>query len=275
MTALDALRPATPDSFDRAARLLRQPRPARRRPLVLAAVLAAAVGACAVPVEGERTVGTALSWTTYGGVGPGHYTVEALDRAVAPGRRWAIETAPAAQPAVPDSHGVAPGARWTRVRYTAAATDPDSVAAVVRALRAVLGAYDVDVEPVVQTRRMPLAAAAAGRLGLAVAPGDPAVSDRELQAFIDVHLDRSPPAPPSAYRRPRPRVARLPDGRRILDEGHSAFVMGPETRLWLRPDPDRPFDLEGVPYDALLIRTAEGWKTPTELGWPAPPGFER
>ena len=275
MTHLDRLRPATPDSFERAAALLRQPpeRPARR-PLVLAAALAAAVGACALPVEADRTTGTVLSWTAYGTVDPANYTVRALDDAVPPTRRLAIETRDAERPSVPAGHDWPARGSWSRIRYTTSVVDPDSVAALVGALRAVVGVYNLHVEPLVQVRRVPLVAAAAGRMGVAVNPGDPSLSDRELQAFIDAQIERLDLPPESMTRRYPPRVERLPDGRRILRNSGVpfAFVLTPSTRIWVRPDApeSQAFTVVGITDDEFLFETASGWRSRAEGGWGAP-----
>ena len=266
MTRLDPLDPATPDSFDRAAALLRQPpdRPARsRRPLVLAALVAA--GACALPVEVDRTAGTVLSWTAYGAIDPANYTVAALDAAVPPRRRLAIETAAAERPSVPADHDWPAHGSWSRVRYTTAVTDPDSVAALADVLRAVTGVYNVHVEPLAAVRRVPLVAAAARRLGVAVNPGDPSVSDRELQAFVDGQLERLDLPPESMARRFPPRIERLPDGRRILrNEGNwVASLLTPSTRIWVRPDapPSLRFTVSGATRDDLVMLTPDGWRS--------------
>ena len=122
MPTLDALRPAPADSFDRAAALLREPRPPRpggagRRALVVAAALAVSVGACSYPVESERTAGYVVEWTTYGSVGASNYTVAALDALVPPRQRVGIETSQVGRPDVPPDHDYPEGATWTRVRY--------------------------------------------------------------------------------------------------------------------------------------------------------------
>ena len=56
-----------------------------------------------------------------------------------------------------------------------------------------------------------------------------------------------------------------------LNEGYSAIVLTPETRLWMRPDNTQiPIDMFGVGYDELLLWTEDGWKSHTEMGFPEP-----
>ncbi len=273
MTTLDALRPAAADSFDRAAEMLRtaSPRPARRRTAWAALGLLALAGACATPVETERTIGTTLSWTVYGSADPGHSTVQALDAVVPGPKRMALETRPAERPTVPEGDPDPPGATWTRVRYTTSVTHPDTLAQIQRAAIAVLGVYGLAVEPETRVRRVPFVAAATRSVRVALQPGAPGVGDHDLQAFIDAHLERMDLPADSEWRRHPPQIEQLDDGRRVLVLGPSAMVLTPETRLWTRPDDaQRPIDMHGVGYDGLLWRTKDGWKTPTELGHPEP-----
>ena len=271
MTDLNALRPATPDSFDRAADLLRLPQPAstgRRRAVGLAVALTLAAGACAVPVEADQTVGTVFEWTAYGSINPANYTVAALDDAVPPTRRLAIETRPAERPAVPPDHDYPPGATWTRVRYSAGVSDPDSVAALTRTMRALVGVYNLTVEPLVHAHRVPLVAAAAGRLGLAVSPGDPAISDRELQTFLDDQIERLDLPPDAMERRYPPHVERLPDSRRILRNGDAPFAMllAPGVRIWIQPDsPVSPIQLDGIQNENFLLLKEGRWRPIDEV----------
>ena len=273
MTPLDSLRPASADSFERAADLLHDApsEPPRRRVVWAALALVALAGACVTPVETDRTVGTTFSWTVYGSADPGHYTVQALD-AVVPGRqRLGLATQPAERPAVPEGHPDPPGASWTRVRYTAATTDPDTVAQIRSAAQAVLGVYGLAVEPETHLRRVPFVAAATHTIRTALHLGAPQVSDRQLQAFIDAHLARIDLPEDSVWREFPPRVERFGDGRRVLVQGAFAIVLTPETRLWMRPDDaQRPIDTFGTGYDDLLLRTEDGWRSHTELGFPAP-----
>ena len=277
MPTLDALRPATADSFDRAADLLRAPRPPRparagRRKVLLAAALVALVGACAYPVESERTVGYDVSWTAYGSIDIGNYTVAALDALVPSDQRIGIETRRAERPAVPPDHEYPSGATWTRVRYSIKAKDAAAVGALADSMRAVLGVYNLDVSPVTQGRRTPLGVAALGRLGVGVNPGDESVSDPELQALLDGYVER---LDPDAWdRRFPPRIERLPDGRRVFRYGTApfAYLLTPAARLWVRSGRggvDR-IDMEGITDDEFLYLTDDGWRSRAEGGWGTP-----
>ena len=281
MDLLDALRPAPADSFGRAAALLRGPRPPRparagRRALAVAAALAVGAGACSYPVESERAVGYAVEWTTYGSVGASHYTVEVLDALVPPRRRVGIETDRVASPDVPPDHEYPGGATWTRVRYALKARDAAAAGALGDSVRAVLGAYDVAVEPVVRGRRVPLGLAALGRLGVAVSPNDATVSDRELQALLDAHVEGLAADDPG--RLFSPRVERLPDGRRILRHGTTpmAYLLTPATRVWIRSGEGGPgggagrIDVEGITDDEFLYLTPDGWRSRAQGGWGTP-----
>ena len=253
MPSLDHLRPAASDSFQRASALLRHPpsRPqGRPRALLLGLVLAASIGACSYPVESEQTVGYTLSWTTYGTVEIGNYTVAALDSLVPPPQRLAIETRRAEAPSVPADHRYPPGARWTRVRYSLHGLDAEHADQLADSIRAVMGVYGLSVEPIVHASRLPLVAATAGRLGLGVNPGDDSVSDHELQTFIDDQLERLDLPPHEMEVMFPPTVDRLPDGRRFLRYGSDdgfGLVLTPATRLWIRPDhPSQRFTVDGV-----------------------------
>ena len=277
MPTLDALRPATADSFDRAAALLRDPRPPRparagRRRVLLAAALTALVGACSYPVESEETVGYDVSWTAYGSIDLGNYTVGALDALVPPRRRVGIETRRAERPDVPPDHEYPGGAMWTRVRYTLKAPHVSAVEALADSMRAVLGVYNLEVSPVVQGRRTPLGVAALGHLGVGVNPGDESVSDPELQALLDAYVER---LDPDAWdRRFPPCIERLPDGRRVLRYSTApvAYLLTPATRLWVRSGRggvDR-IDVEGITDDEFLYLTDDGWRSRAEGGWGTP-----
>ena len=277
MNALDPLRPASADSFDRAADLIRSSKPGRRhRGLAAAAALAALVGACATPVETDETIGTVVSWTVYGSADPGHYTVRALDSAVPAEKRVGLETRPAERPALPEGHPDSPAAGWTRIGYTTSETHPDSLAQIQRAARDVVGVYGLAVKPEVRARRVPFVAATARAVRRALQAGAPQAKERDLQAFIDAHLERIDLPEDSYWRMFPPRVERLPDGRRALVQDRVAIVLTSETRLWMRPgDAQRPIDAFGVGYDELLWRTADGWKSSTERGFPEPDAVGR
>ncbi|WP_412061713.1 hypothetical protein [Rubrivirga sp. IMCC45206] len=252
----DALQPHASDTFDRAAAVVRAGRPApdRRRPLALAAALAVAVGACATPVETETLVGFAVEWTTYGEVGPGHHTMKALDAVVAAPARLAVETREAERPHVPADHDWPRAGTWTRVRYTARAPRRAPAEAWADTMRALVGAYNVAVEPVVRTERRALAVRALGRIGQAVSVADPELSDADLQALLDRVENLPEPF--------RARVERLPDGRRILVREGLAIVLAEGVRLWIRPDDPRgqPIQYEGVGTDEFLFDTDDGWR---------------
>ena len=258
MPTLDTLRPAPPGSFDRAAALLRAPRPPRpggagRRALVVAAALAVGVGACSYPVESERTAGYVVEWTTYGSVSPANYTVKALDRWVPAAQRLAVETYATDRPALPSDHDWPANGSWTRLRYAVSADDADAVGVWVDSLRTIIGAYEVRVMPLVETERQPLGAMAAGRIGLALSPADPAVSDAELQAYVDrSNLDGE-----------RSRIDRLPDGRRILNHGDQAAVLlGPGSRLWITRDEagQQQLSVHGSGPDGVFLRHDGRWR---------------
>ncbi|WP_412069615.1 hypothetical protein [Rubrivirga sp. IMCC43871] len=257
----DALQPHAADTFDRAAAVVRagRPQPDRRRPLVLAAALVVAIGACATPVESESLVGFAVEWTTYGAVGPGHHTMKALDAAVAAPARLAVETREAERPRVPADHDWPSGATWTRVRYTARAQNRAQAEAWADTMRALVGAYNVGVEPVVRTERRALAARVFGRIEQAVSVADPDLSDADLQALLD-EVKGLP-------ERMRARVERLPDGRRILARPGVAIVLAEGVRLWIRPDDPtgQPIRYDGVETDGLLIDTEDGWRPMAEV----------
>lgn len=273
MISLDPLRPVAEDSFARAAQAIRtaSPRPSRRRRVLAAVALAALVGACATPVETVETVGTVISWTVYGSADPGHYTVRPLDEAVPARQRLGLETQPAERPTLPPGHPDSPKAGWTRIRYTTSATHPDSVAALRGLADDVIGVYGIAVEPLVHAHRLPLVAVATRSIRSALQPGAPDVTDRDLQRYLEAHLERMDLPANSEWRRRAPQIERLADGRRILNRGHSAFVLTPETRIWIRPDdPEKPVDFFGVGYDDLLLQTTNGWKTSSELGFPDP-----
>ena len=265
MPTLDALRPATADSFSQAADLLRAPRPPRparagRRKLAAVAALVVAVGACAYPVESERTVGHVIEWTTYGSVSPANYTVEAFDRWVPPRQRLAVETYATDRPALPPDHDWPAGGSWTRLRYAVGTTNAATARAWADSLGAVVGAYDVRLEPLVQTERVPLGTVAAGRVGLGVSPSDPTVSDAELQAYIDRVDSRNDSE--------RPRVDRLSDGRRILNyQDRSAFVVAPGSRLWVRLDEtgQRRLAYSGFGEEDFLLKEDGQWRSGFEV----------
>lgn len=261
MPAFDALQPHALDTFDRAAAVVRagRPQPSRRRPLALAATLVVAVGACATPVESEDLVGFAVEWTTYGEVGPGHHTMRALDAVVAAPARLAVETREAERPSVPVDHDWPSGGTWTRVRYTARAQNRAQAEAWADTMRAVVGAYNLVVEPVVRHERRALAARVFGRIGQAISVTDPDLSDADLQALLDSVEDISGPF--------RARVERLPDGRRVVAREGFAVVLAEGVRLWIRPDDPtvQPIRYEGVGDDELLLETEDGWRSVTEV----------
>ena len=264
MPTLDALRPATADSFDRAAALLRDPRPPRptragRRRVLLAAALVALVGACSYPVETDETVGYVISWTTYGSVSPANYTVKALDRSVPASQRLAVETYAADRPALPPDHDWPESGSWTRLRYAVGTTDAVAVGAWTDSLRALVGAYEVRIEPLVETERRSLGAVAADRIGLTASPADPAVSDAELQAYIDRFGTGDD----------RQWVARLPDGRRyVTRDGYTAVLLGPGSRLWvhLNEAGQQQLTVYGFGMGNTLLRVDGRWR-PWEEAW--------
>lgn len=281
MSPFDALQPDADASFDRAAAHLRtsQPRPrGRRRVLALAALLAAAAGACSYPVETDETLGYGVEWTTYGSVGPGNYTVKALDALVPTPERLSVETSRAERPSVPPDHEWPTDATWTRVRYTVGTTRQATAEAWADSMRALVGAYNVRVVPAVRHGRQPLAVAAIGRLGEAVSPADPSVSDQDLQALLDEQVERLGTGPGSPYHRSRPRIERILDGRRILrfeDSGH-AILLADGVRIWVRPDahPSQQINYEGVTSDEILHLTDRGWRPLSDLRLFDRPGGE-
>ena len=232
--------------------------------MALAVALALAVGACATPVERDTPLGFAIEWTAYGEVGPGHHTVRALDALVPAAARFAVETSRAERPSVPRGHEWPAGGSWTRVRYTADAPRRAQADAWADSMRALVGAYNVRVAPVVERGRVSLAAATLKRLGRAISPSDPAVSDEALQAVLDREVDRLGSGPGSPYHRLRPRVGRLPDGRRIVAQGEaSAVLLEDGVRIWVRPDavPSQQITFDGVTSERLLFRTENGWRS--------------
>ena len=273
MSSFDALQPQ--DTFDRAAALIQaRPRRSRRRPAALAVALVVAVGACVTPVRSSDPVGFAVEWTTYGSVGPGHYTLRAVDAVVPVPARLAIETRSAERPEVPDDHDWPPGARWTRVRYVTGTLRRADAEAWADTVRARMGAYDVRVAPVVRRDRQLLGAVALGRIGQAVSPSDPEVSDRELQALIDAAFRRARAKTGEDAPDAVPQVLRLPNGRRFVTMGERiAIALDPGVRLWLRPDaePYQWIDFEGLGDDHFLMKIQGRWVPESEIPWqPAP-----
>ena len=217
------------------------------------------------PVTSDEPVGFAIEWTAYGSVGPSHYTVAALDDVVPAALRLAIETRTAERPSIPADHDWPSEAAWTRVRYTADAGNRDRAGAWADIMRALVGAYNVSVEPVVHSEWRVLGSVAFGRVAQAVSPSAPGLTDNDLQALLDAADDRIGLDPDG--RRREYRVERLLDGRRIvIDGGLVAYVLEDGVRLWLRPDAD-PYQrvtFDGITNGRLLLKTADGWRPISE-----------
>lgn len=199
---LDPIRTAPlPDSFERTADWLRHappPRSGPARPLLLAVALMALVGACAIPVSTDATVGYVVEATTSDPTA----LVEALDDAVAAPDRVSVDVEPSADGAV--------------VRYVvvdAQASEQARQAVEREGAQARVTPLDAPV-------RQSVAATAARWLGVSASPR---VSDADLQAALDRAF---------AGRR-APIVRRNADGQRALDldEHFRLDRLDPETRV--------------------------------------------
>ena len=220
-TDFDALRQAPlPDSFDRTADWLRHApqKPGPARPLLLVAVLAAVVGACAVPVSSGAVVG----WAVEGAAPDGHALVRVLDGAVLAEDRLSADVLEG------EPHGL------EAVVYVVLEAEASE-----RARVAAEGAgFKVRVRPLDLEVRQPLGVAAARWLGVS---GSPRVSDADLQLALDRAFAGHDLAP---------RVERTADGRRalVLNRAFRIDGLDPETRIARRGSTIsiRGGDLSGV-----------------------------
>ncbi len=268
MSRFDALQPDAHATFGRAADVIRAGRPRPdRRPLALAAAFVVVVGACVTPVDSGDLVGFALEWTAYGSVGPGHHTMRALDAVVPAPARFAVETQQAERPSVPADHEWPEDGTWTRVRYTTGTSHRSQAEAWADTMRAVVGAYNIRVEPVVRNDRRSLASAALGRIGQAVSPSDPALSDEDLQAVLDAAVAPHGTGEGSPYHYLKPHVERLNGRRVIMQDEYTAIVFENGVRLWIRPEaiPSQQITFEGVSSDRLLLWTNDEWRPMSEV----------
>ena len=175
--AFDPLRSApVPDSFEaQMDRLRARPhRPAAPgRAAALVAVLAVAVGACAIPVEVERPLAYAVRWVVSGATDEAHPSVRALEAAVPSADRLLSSVEDAADE--------------TRFRYVVAGPPPD-----LGAVRAAAGVSGVRVVPLAEPVRVPLGVWAADRLGapraVTVGLGSARLSDAEVGRLLSRQL---------------------------------------------------------------------------------------
>ena len=231
-----------PDSFeDQMARL--RARPPRRpsapaRALALAAALAVVVGACAIPVDVERPLGYAVSWTVAGVADESHASARALADAVPPADRL-LSTVDA-------------GESDTVFRTVVTGPPPD-----VLGVRSAPGVRRLRVEPLAEPVRVPLGAWVADRLGaprsVSVGLGSPRLSDAEVGRLLSGRLAAAGLDTSSLG----VIVGRGGDGRRSLGlrvvarTGRTSDLnvpVGPETRV--RIWDDRVVFIDGLPPGA-------------------------